>query len=107
MDPQYKDDLHSYLQLVDDETEENMLSIDDDEEEEDDGSVGSDEDSDDASIEDDEVESDEMECEVDEEFRKEIKLALGNAALPTSEVCLSYSSVTWHNVVCSNACMHI
>jgi len=55
-------------------------------EEDDDNSVGS-KDSDDTNLEDVEVESDDMECEIDEEFRKEIKLALGDAALPSSDVC--------------------
>lgn len=34
-----------------------------------------------------EEEGSDVDNEVDEEFRKEIKMALGDAALPTSEVC--------------------
>ena len=93
LDPQHKEDLHSYLQLVDDEQDES----DNVDEEEEDDSDGSDEDSDDASVEDVEVESDDMECEIDEEFRKEIKLALGDAALPSSEVCHLY-----YNILCED-----
>lgn len=83
--------------MVDDEQDE---SDNVDEEGEDD----SDEDSDDASVEDVKMESDDMECEIDEEFRKEIKLALGDAALPSSEVChLCY------DILCedTNTCVHV
>ena len=77
LDPQHKEELHGYLQMVDDEVTP-MQQVDDEEEEI--GSFG-----DSNSEGDDKYESD-MECEVDEEFRREIKMALGNAVIPSSEV---------------------
>lgn len=99
LDPQHKEELHGYLQMVDDEVtpEENVNGGDDDddveEDEEEEGSLNgsSGEASDSNSEDDDKVES-AAECEIDEEFRKEVKMALGDAALPSSEVCLFYAS---------------
>ena len=82
LDPQHKEELHGYLQIVDDEVtpEENVNEDNQQEEGEEESLSGS---SDEGSNS--EVESD-MECEIDEEFRKEIKMVLGDAALPSSEV---------------------
>ena len=80
LDPQHIKELHNYLQMVDEE-----ITPDDEEEEE--SMNSSSNDASDSNSEDDNEDESDVECEVDEEFRKEIKMALGDAALPSSEVC--------------------
>ena len=88
LDPQHIEELHNYLQMVDEEIKTDDDDDDDEEEEEEEESVNSSSNdvSDSSSDDDNETKSD-MEFKVDEEFRKEIKMALGDAALPSSEVC--------------------
>lgn len=82
LDPQHKEELHGYLQMVDDEVMDKEVS----EEEEGEGESINDSSSELSGSNSEESDS-HMECEVDEKFREEIKIALGDAALPSSEVC--------------------
>lgn len=96
IDPENKEELHGYIQMVADEVTPNM-AVDEGEEEKQGESLSdlSGEVSDTTSEDDEEVEESDEDNEIDEEFRKEVKMALGDAALASSEVCF----LMLHNLI--------
>ena len=98
LDPQHKEELDSYLQMdYDDVMPNEDMNVEEEEEKEDDDNKDHDDNGgslsdsysevSESNSEDGGKVGSDVECEVDEEFRKEIKVALGDAALPSSEVC--------------------
>ena len=103
IDPENKEELHGYIQMVADEVTPDMAvdEGEEDEDEEDEEKQGeglsdlSGEVSDATSEDDKEVEESDGDDEIDEEFRKEVKMALGDAALASGEVCF----LMLHNLI--------
>ena len=108
MDPQHKEELHGYLQIVDDDVTPEMNGnegdVDDDDYDDDDEeesvNASFDEASDSNSEDDDDKVECDADCEVDEEFRKDIKMALGDAAVSSNEVCslIYYNRIIEYNI---------
>lgn len=97
IDPENKEELHGYIQMVADEVTPDMAVDEGEEDEEKQGEGLSDLSGEvsDSTSEDEEVEESDGDDEIDEEFRKEVKMALGDAALASSEVCF----LMLHNLI--------